>query len=86
MVLPCWLDTFEFARRVEWLHIGVFGSPTAAPSVECAELAQAMMKVLDGGPEAKKMGDRAKELRDLSRSAGGRRKARDVILELLGQY
>ena len=83
VVLPCWLDTLEFANRVEWLGIGVYGSRSAAPSVESQELSQALLKVLGDGVEAVQLKQRAKELAEISGKVGGRKKAFDKIIEIL---
>ena len=83
VVLPCWLDTLEFANRVEWLGIGVYGSRSATPSVEGQELSQALMKVLGDGIEAAQIKQQAKELADISGKVGGRKKAFEKIIEIL---
>ena len=83
MVLPCWLDTLEFANRVEWLGIGVYGSRSAAPSVESQELSRALMRVLSDGIEATKIRQQAKKLSDISQRVGGRKKAYEKIIEIL---
>ncbi|KAI9744296.1 MAG: hypothetical protein M1818_002448 [Claussenomyces sp. TS43310] len=83
VVLPCWLDTLEFANRVEWLGIGVYGSRSATPSVEGHELSHALMKVLGGGIEAAQMKRKARELAHVSGKVGGRKKASRKILEIL---
>ena len=83
LVLACWLDTLEFANRVEWLGIGVNGSRNAAPSVEGRELSEALLKVVVGGSEAARMKQKAKDLADISGRAGGRKKACERILQIL---
>ena len=83
VILPCWLDTLEFANRVEWLGIGVYGSRTAAPSIEKQEFSQALTKVLGDGIEATQMKQKAKELADISGKVGGRKKAFKKITEIL---
>lgn len=83
VVLPCWLDTLEFANRVEWLGIGVYGSRSATPSVEGQELSQALMKVLGNGIEAARIKQKAKKLADISGKVGGRKKAFEKIVEIL---
>ncbi|XMA17233.1 hypothetical protein WAI453_010024 [Rhynchosporium graminicola] len=83
IVLPCWLDTLDFANKVEWLGIGVYGSKLSAPSVEAWELSRAFLKVLGDGEEASQMALRAKELAEISGSYGGRKRACGKIVELL---
>lgn len=83
IVLPCWLDTLDFANKVEWLGIGVYGSKQTAPSVEAWELSRAFLMVLDDSEEASRMALRARELADISGKVGGRKKACEKIVELL---
>jgi len=83
IVLPCWLDTFEFANRVEYLGIGIYGSRTSAPGVEAGELSRALMRVLGGGEESVRMKGMAAELREISGRVGGRKRACEKIVELL---
>ncbi|KUJ12323.1 UDP-Glycosyltransferase/glycogen phosphorylase [Mollisia scopiformis] len=83
VILPCWLDTLDFANRVEWLGIGVYGSRNAAPSVEADELSQALLKALGNDHEATRMREKAKELAMISARPGGRRKACEEIIGIL---
>jgi UDP:flavonoid glycosyltransferase YjiC (YdhE family) len=83
VILPCWLDTLEFANRVEWLGIGVYGSRSATPGVEGQELSQALIKVVGSGIEAAQMKQKAKELATISGHVGGRKKAFKKIIEIL---
>ncbi|KAG9233188.1 UDP-glucoronosyl and UDP-glucosyl transferase family protein [Amylocarpus encephaloides] len=83
IVLPCWLDTLEFANRVEWLGIGVYGSRTAAPRVDAWELSRALMRVLGDSKEALKMNKKANELAAICSKVGGRAKACEKIINLL---
>jgi UDP:flavonoid glycosyltransferase YjiC (YdhE family) len=83
VVLPCWLDTFDFASRVEYLGIGVYGSRKSSPGVEAVELSGALMRVMGGGEEAARMEARAKELAEITRKVGGRVKACEKIVEIL---
>ena len=83
IVLPCWLDTLEFANRVEYLGIGVYGSRTAAPRVGAWELSRALMRVLGDGDEAVSMSRKARELAEIAGKVGGRVKATEKILEIL---
>lgn len=83
VILPCWLDTLDFANKVEWLGIGVYGSKMTAPSVEAWELSRAFLKVVDDSEEASQMALKARELADISGKVGGRKKACNKIVELL---
>ncbi|KAL4783086.1 hypothetical protein BJX76DRAFT_348860 [Aspergillus varians] len=46
IVLPVWFDTYDFAARVEYLGIGVWGSKTSAPVINGPELGNAFLRVL----------------------------------------
>lgn len=83
VVLPCWLDTFDFANRVEYLGIGVYGSRKSSPRVESKELSTALMRVMGDGDEAERMKARAKELANITGKVGGRSKACEKIIEIL---
>jgi hypothetical protein len=61
-----WLDTLNFANRVEWLGIGVYGSRHATPGVDARELSTALIKVLADSEEAVTMRRRARELAEVS--------------------
>ncbi|CAG8958973.1 hypothetical protein HYFRA_00012130 [Hymenoscyphus fraxineus] len=83
IILPVWLDTFEFANRAEYLGIGVYASKTAAPRVDAWELSRALMRVLGDGDEAAKMNRKAKELALVCGKVGGRVKACETIISIL---
>jgi hypothetical protein len=83
VIVPCWLDTIDFANRVEWLGIGVHGSRRTAPSVKSGELSQALLKVLGDGPDASRMNEKARELAEVTGRIGGRKRACEKIIELL---
>lgn len=80
VVCPVWLDTYDFATRVEYFGIGVRGNRAAAPRVKGEELALALEAVVDNA-EAEDMRQRASKL---SMAVGGadlgREKAADWVL------
>ncbi|CAG7959066.1 unnamed protein product [Penicillium olsonii] len=80
VVLPVWYDTYDFATRVEWLGIGVWGNKTAAPSIDGAELGAALVRVVTGA-EAMCMFLKALDLTDNLRE--GRVVACEKIIQLL---
>ena len=86
VVCPRWLDTYEFARRAEWLGVGVMGNEKAAPDFEAVELAQAMEKVVGeevGGLFSK----RAEEIREGLGGDGaleqGRKRAAELVMRCI---
>ena len=83
IVLPCWLDTFDFANRVEYLGIGIYGSRESSPLVKSKELSTALMRVTGGGEEATRIKAKAKGLAKIAGKVGGRVKACEIIVEVL---
>ncbi|UNI13378.1 hypothetical protein JDV02_000127 [Purpureocillium takamizusanense] len=83
VILPVWGDTYDFAKRAEWLGIGKFGNPRHAPDVDARELGRNLEKVLFG-PRAQGIKEKAQRLADLCRDGGGgRRIAAEHILQML---
>lgn len=84
VVLPVWMDTYDFARRAEILGIGRWGNRTNE-GVLCKgkELGSVLIDVLIGGRSSVYM-SRAKELADLCRRSGGGRviAARKILEEM----
>ncbi|GAB1204834.1 hypothetical protein APSETT445_003497 [Aspergillus pseudonomiae] len=61
VILPVWLDTYDFAMRAEWLGIGIWASRKTAPVVNGPELGQALIRVL-AGAASESMRHRAKTI------------------------
>lgn len=82
VVLPVWFDTYDYAARVEYLGIGIYGSKTSAPNVRAAELGPALVRITADSDEAAKFRAGAKRLKELCRAKGnGRELAAAVILD-----
>jgi len=86
VVLPVWMDTYDFARRAEILNIGRWGNQLAcAGGLLCTgkELGSALIDVLIGG-KSSVYTSRAKELADLCKKSGGGRviAARRILDEM----
>jgi len=83
IVLPVWMDTYDFARRAEILGIGRWGNRYSATEWKVCkgkELGSVLVDVLVGG-RASLYTRRAKELAELcKRSGGGRVVAARYIL------
>jgi UDP:flavonoid glycosyltransferase YjiC (YdhE family) len=62
VICPVWLDTYDFASRVELLGIGVRGNASVAPNVQADELAAALDKVAGVSSEAEAMREKARWL------------------------
>lgn len=82
MVLPMWADLYDYATRVEYLGIGVFGSPKSAPNWTAEEVGNAFSRILDGGEESMRIKAKAKALGEVARKAGGRSTAAREIAKL----
>ncbi|PTU19418.1 hypothetical protein P175DRAFT_0558981 [Aspergillus ochraceoroseus IBT 24754] len=82
IVLPVWFDTYDFAARVEWLGIGVWGSKKSAPVVNGAELGQALTHVL-ASESSLAIQEKAKSIALALGETEGRVVACEKILELI---
>lgn len=83
VILPVWGDTYDFAKRAEWLGIGKFGSPRHAPKVSAKELGRVLKQVILG-PQAANFQTKATDLAKLcNRDGGGRHTAAKAILGMI---
>lgn len=83
-MLPCWWDTYEFAIRVEYLGIGIYGSrkSKSAPKANGVEFGEALLALNDERNENSRLiRERARKLAEVCNAYGGRAKAADKILE-----
>ncbi|KAH8645719.1 glycosyltransferase family 1 protein [Xylariales sp. PMI_506] len=72
VILPQWIDTYDFAYRVEYLGIGVWGSHKAAPKWSADELGQALVEAVVS-EKAAEMKARVVELSKICNENGGGR-------------
>ncbi|KAL2161806.1 hypothetical protein VTH06DRAFT_7590 [Thermothelomyces fergusii] len=79
VVLPAWLDCYDFANRAEYLGIGRWGNKEATPSHTAAELGPILVDVVLG-PRAAEMRARVRDLADLCAKAPGATVAASNIL------
>ena len=85
-MLPCWWDTYEFAIRVEYLGIGIYGSrkSKSAPKANGVEFGEALIALNDeGNGNSRLVRERARKLAEVCNAYGGRVKAADKILEFV---
>jgi UDP:flavonoid glycosyltransferase YjiC (YdhE family) len=82
IVLPMWLDLYDYATRVEWLGVGVWGNKVAAPDWKAEELSSAFLKVLADDEEARAIRQRAEQLGDLFRDTPGQDCAAEELAKL----
>ncbi|GKT44282.1 glycosyltransferase sdnJ [Colletotrichum spaethianum] len=81
LILPGWLDLYNYAARVEEIEVGIWGNKKTAPGFSVDELSSAFLKLVDGGPASVLMRENAKKIsRTLARP--GRDVAADEIARL----
>lgn len=85
MVLPVWIDCFDFANRAELLGIGVWGNKSSVPLNSSKELGPALLEVVLGS-RADSMRFRAKDLAEICHEEGGGRyiAARKIFEQIEG--
>ncbi|KAI1102904.1 glycosyltransferase family 1 protein [Jackrogersella minutella] len=83
VVCPVWIDTYDFATRVEMMGVGVRGNDKAAPYVKADEFAAALERVVGGSDEAKRYRDTAKKIaEEAGHVDGGRKVAAQYVKEV----
>ncbi|KAJ3770738.1 hypothetical protein FB446DRAFT_790233 [Lentinula raphanica] len=83
VVLPVWYDTYDYATRVEWLGIGLWGSHRSAPHAEASEFGEALSRVAGSNAEAETFRSKAEGLAERCRTQyTGRVRAANEILGL----
>ncbi|KAF5319763.1 hypothetical protein D9758_018848 [Tetrapyrgos nigripes] len=76
VILPVWYDTYDYARRVECLGIGVYGSANSAPRADAQEFGRALIKVVGEASFTQK----ARGLAESCSSEAGRKLAVNTIM------
>ncbi|KAK4224320.1 hypothetical protein QBC38DRAFT_515248 [Podospora fimiseda] len=88
VVLPVWMDTYDFARRAEYLGIGRWGNRQCGADSICKgeELGSVLIDVVVGGRWSV-YADNAEKLAELCKKNGGGRAiaARHILAEMDGQ-
>jgi UDP:flavonoid glycosyltransferase YjiC (YdhE family) len=83
IVLPLWFDTFDFAERVDFLGIGIYGSRFTAPRIDAEILGKSLVTITDEKNEkGRAMVSRAKELARTMGRYKGRKAAAEKLLVL----
>lgn len=82
VVLPIWLDTYDFAHRVECLGVGVWGNRQNAPAVQGYELGQTLKRML-ASVQKIKVQRRAREVASELGGKEGRVVACEKIMEFV---
>lgn len=78
VILPLWLDTYDYAVQADWLGVGVWGNRENAPLVHEDELTDAVLKVISDNEEGRSIRRKAREV-----AAGFSRPGRDVAAEYI---
>ena len=77
-----WVDLYDYAARVEWLGVGIWGNKATAPNLTSEELSDAFLKVIGSDEAARSIRDRAKQLGDLFKSKSGQVCAAEELVKL----
>ncbi|KAL1835483.1 hypothetical protein VTJ49DRAFT_6631 [Mycothermus thermophilus] len=85
IIIPAWLDCYDFARRAEILGIGLWASKTSMPHCVAKELGPALVEVVLG-PRAEDMRKKVRELQELCiKNPGAEIAARAILDEAEGK-
>ena len=83
VLVPGWIDCYDFGNRVELNGVGVWANKGAAPRWERVELGDALKRVLLSEREGFR--ERARVLGQRHPEHAGRDKAAGIILDILGE-
>ncbi|SPO03652.1 uncharacterized protein DNG_06335 [Cephalotrichum gorgonifer] len=84
MVLPGWVDLYNFAQLAEDLGIGVWGCPETSPHWNADCLSKGLLRLVDGGKESLAIQAEAKRIGEIAQKNPGRYVAASMIAELAG--
>ncbi|CAN8102298.1 unnamed protein product [Discula destructiva] len=84
VILPLWMDLYNFASLVETIGLGVWGCPETSPEWTSGCISEAVLKVIDGGEDSKTMQQNAKRIGQEAREMPGRYGAARIIAGLAG--
>ncbi|GJE93742.1 glycosyltransferase family 1 protein [Phanerochaete sordida] len=79
IILPQWLDLYDYAVRVEWLGHGIYANKGHAAKIHAPQLADAFVRVLSDG-EGTAMKKKALEIAEACRRGGGVGKVAQTLL------
>ncbi|KAH8668683.1 hypothetical protein BX600DRAFT_496715 [Xylariales sp. PMI_506] len=84
VVLPAWIDCYDFGNRTELANIGICANRKSAPRCERFELGDALKAVILG-PDAQMFQDTAKRVAKLHPANAGRERAAQLIFNTLNK-
>jgi hypothetical protein len=84
IALHCWFDAFEYTTLIEYLGVGLWGNRHARSNgdfVNSKEFSDALLTIMDStNAKGSKMIAKAKELGEIAKGCGGRKKAAEKIM------
>lgn len=80
IILPQWADLYGFAALAETIGVGVWACRQTSPGWTVDSIAQAFLKVVDGGEASISMRETARRLGVTVRSRG---KGRDIAAQVV---
>ncbi|KAI5865313.1 hypothetical protein GGS23DRAFT_421379 [Durotheca rogersii] len=84
VILPQWLDLYNFAQLSENVGIGVWGCRKTSPKWTSECLRDAILKAADGGDDSLKMRKKARQLAEITQSNPGKYISAREIAKLAG--
>jgi UDP:flavonoid glycosyltransferase YjiC (YdhE family) len=82
IALPVWSDCYDFAARVEYLGVGVWGNKNSKTDWEAEQLSNAFTKILRDDETSKQIRSKAGALGHIARRNPGREVAAARIADL----
>jgi UDP:flavonoid glycosyltransferase YjiC (YdhE family) len=83
VVLPLWVDLYNYAALAEGLGVGLWASRRTAPGWTVEELSSALLTILsEDDPAGASMRAKARALGERARVRPGRDHAADIVAEL----
>lgn len=82
IILPSWIDLYNFAQLTEQTSLGVWGCREHSPDFKAECLSDAILKLSDNSPKTLAIRARSKEIRDQIRAKPGRDVAADMVARM----
>ena len=82
VIIPLWMDLYNYAQMAEDIGVGVYATRGTAPQWTVEGLRDPFLRVLDGGKESLRIRQKARELGDIAQKEPGRYVAARVIARL----
>lgn len=82
VILPQWIDLYDYAQLVEYLGIGIWGCREMSPNWTSSCLAAAFLRVLSERPEDRIMQQNARSFGEQAQTRRGRDIAAEEVANL----